>query len=124
MSKNAIIALFTIFSFQFVFAQEKPKSLDEITIKKETKAFSNKDGNIKVDVANSIFKASPTVIDLLAKLPTVQISADKETLTVIGKGEALIYIDGQRGTMNDLNSLSVEDIKTIEIINNPSSKYD
>ncbi len=124
MSKTEIIILVTIFSLQLVFAQESPKALDEIKIKKETKVFSSKDGNVKINVANSNFKASPNVIDLLAKLPTIQISPDKETITVIGKGNPLIYIDNQRGTMNDLNSLSIEDIKTIEIINNPSSKYD
>jgi len=99
-------------------------TLDEITISSENKTFTNHNGNIKVDVANSIFKASPSVLDVIAKLPTVIVSADREGLSVIGRGEPLIYIDSQKVSINDVNALSVEDIKTIEIIRNPSAKYE
>jgi hypothetical protein len=98
--------------------------LNEVIVTKEKKMFTNKNGNIKVDVANSILNATPNTIDLLSKLPNITISADKENITVIGKGSPLIYIDNQKVGMNDLNALSVDDIKTIEIINNPSSKYE
>ncbi|WP_281323976.1 outer membrane beta-barrel protein [Flavobacterium sp. IMCC34518] len=98
--------------------------LSEVVITKEKKMFTNKNGNIKVDVANSILNATPNTIDLLSKLPNITISADKENITVIGKGNPLIYIDNQKVGMNDLNALSVDEIKTIEIINNPSSKYE
>lgn len=98
--------------------------LTEVIVTKEKKMFSNKNGNIKVDVANSILNAVPNTIDLLSKLPNITISADKESITVIGKGNPLIYIDNQKVGMNDLNALSVDDIKSIEIINNPSSKYE
>ncbi|KGO88353.1 TonB-dependent receptor [Flavobacterium rivuli WB 3.3-2 = DSM 21788] len=98
--------------------------LDEVAINSENKMFTNHNGNIKVDVANSIFKASPSPLDLMAKLPSVIVSADKESLSIIGRGDPLIYIDNQKVGMNDLNALSVEDIKTIEIIKNPSAKYE
>ncbi|HEU4790626.1 MAG TPA: outer membrane beta-barrel family protein [Flavobacterium sp.] len=98
--------------------------LTEVIVSKEKKMFSNKNGNIKVDVANSILNTTPNTIDLLSKLPNITISADKEIITVVGKGNPLIYIDNQKVGMNDLNALSVDDIKTIEIINNPSSKYE
>jgi hypothetical protein len=98
--------------------------LNEVTIDSRKKTFTNANGNLKVDVANSIFRATTNPLDLLSKLPTIQVSADKETLTIIGRGQPLIYIDNQRVSMNDLNALSVEDIKTIEIIKNPSSKYE
>jgi hypothetical protein len=99
-------------------------NLNEVIVTKEKKMFSNKNGNIKVDVANSILNATPNTIDLLSKLPNITISADKENITVIGKGSPLIYIDNQKVGMNDLNALTVDDIKIIEIINNPSSKYE
>lgn len=98
--------------------------LTEVIVTKEKKMFTNKNGNIKVDVANSILSSTPNTLDLLSKLPNITISADKESITVIGKGNPLIYIDNQKVGMNDLNALSVDDIKTIEIINNPSSKYE
>lgn len=98
--------------------------LNEIILKSKKKTFTNSNGNIKVDIAHSIFKAVPNPIDLLSKLPGIQISGDKESLSIVGKGNPLIYIDNQKVGMNDLNALSVEDIKTIEIIKNPSSKYE
>lgn len=51
-------------------------------------------------------------------------SLDKENITVAGKGSPLIYIDNQKAGMNDLNALASADIKTIEIIQNPSAKYE
>ncbi|PIF30346.1 outer membrane receptor protein involved in Fe transport [Flavobacterium sp. 9] len=98
--------------------------LNEVVITQNKKTFTNTNGNIKVDVANSIYNSIPNSVDLLAKLPTVQVSSDKESITVIGKGSPLIYIDNQKVGMNDLNALAVADIKTIEIIQNPSSKYE
>lgn len=118
------IVIITILISQWLFSQEKAETLKEIKIKKEAKTFINKNGNIKLDVANSIFKSVSNTVDLLAKLPKIQVSPDKETISVIGKGNPLFYIDNQKLTINDLNSLSVDDIKTIEIINNPSSKYE
>jgi hypothetical protein len=98
--------------------------LNEVIVTKEKKMFQTKNGNIKVDVANSILSAAPNTIDLLSKLPNVMISADKENISVIGKGSPLIYMDNQKVGINDLNALSVDAIKTIEIIHNPSSKYE
>lgn len=98
--------------------------LDEIVITQNKKTFTNSNGNIKVDVANSIYNSVPNPVDLLSKLPLVQISSDREKISIVGKGNPLIYIDNQRAEMNDLNALAVADIKTIEIIQNPSSKYE
>jgi hypothetical protein len=98
--------------------------LNEVIISQNKKTFTNTNGNIKVDVANSIYNSIPNTVDLLTKLPTVQVSADKESILVVGRGNPLIYIDNQKVGMNDLNALAVADIKTIEIIQNPSSKYE
>lgn len=98
--------------------------LNEIVLKSKKNIFTNTNGNIKVDIASSIFKTVPNPMDLLSKLPGIQISGDKESISIVGKGNALIYIDNQKIGINDLNALSVEDIKTIEIIKNPSSKYE
>ena len=99
-------------------------NLNEVTIISKRKTFTNSNGNIKVDVANSVYNSIPNTVDLLSKLPTVQVSSDKENITVIGKGNPLIYIDSQKAGINDLNALDPADIKTIEIIQNPSSKYE
>lgn len=100
------------------------KELKEVVITQNKKTFTNSNGNIKVDVANSVYNSVPNPVELLSKLPLVQVSSDRESISIVGKGNPLIYIDNQRVGMNDLNALSVADIKTIEIIQNPSSKYE
>src|SRR3954468_4094456 len=127
--KLILIVLLFCFSFIVNAQTETPKDsisnkLNEVVITQNKKTFTNTNGNIKVDVANSIFNSIPNSVDLLAKLPTVLVSSDKESITVIGKGNPLIYIDNQKVGINDLNALAVADIKTIEIIQNPSSKYE
>jgi len=124
MRKQTIIILTLFFTFHFSKAQNNTKTLDEVVVKTNLKTITNKNGTIKIDVANSIFNGIPNTVDLLSKLPKIQISPDKQAITIIGKGNPLIYIDNQKVEMNDLNSLAVEDIKTIEIITNPSSKYE
>ena len=98
--------------------------LKEVKISSPKQLFFNHNGNIKVNVENSILSMVANPIDLMAKLPAVQVSADRESLNIIGRGAPLIYLGQQQISMNDLNSLSVSDIKSIEIINNPSAKYE
>lgn len=117
-------------AFDIALAQNTVKQdtisqqLEEVAIKGKGKTITNKNGNIKIDVANSMFKSVSNTIDLLSKLPNIQISPDKGTISIIGKGNPLLYIDNQKVTINDLNTLMVDDIKSIEIIQHPTSKYE
>ena len=128
--KKLLIILFGLINSDLAMAKNQvkqdtiSKKLEEVIIKNEKKVFTNKNGNLKVDIANSILKSVPKTIDLLSKLPNVIIGSNKETISIIGKENPLIYIDNQKVAINDLNTLSVDEIKTIEIINNPSVKYE
>jgi hypothetical protein len=98
--KLFLILLFFLFSLignaQSETQKDSISKLNEVVISQNKKTFTNTNGNIKVDVASSIYNSIPNTIDLLAKLPTVQISSDKENITVVGKGNPLIYIDNQK----------------------------
>ena len=127
--KLFIILLLFCFSLLGNAQNKTPKdsitnNLNEVVVTQNKKAFSNQNGNIKLDVSNSIYNSIPNTVDLLSKIPTVQVSTDRESISVVGKGNPLIYIDNQKVGMNDLNTLAVADIKTIEIIQNPSAKYE
>jgi hypothetical protein len=127
--KLFIVLLLFFLSFAVKAQNEIPKDsisnkLNEVVVTQNKKTFTNTNGNIKVDVANSVYNSIPNTVDLLSKLPTVQISPDRENISIIGKGNPLIYIDNQKAGINDLNALAVADIRTIEIIQNPSSKYE
>ncbi|WP_108866994.1 outer membrane beta-barrel family protein [Aquimarina aquimarini] len=98
--------------------------LDEVTIKTHKSSITMSNGSIKIDVENSIFESLPSTVDILSKLPEIQISPNQESITIIGKGNPLLYIDNQKTTLDQLKSLSVEDIKSIELIHTPSAKYE
>ncbi|MCD8165294.1 MAG: hypothetical protein LUE93_03715 [Bacteroides sp.] len=84
----------------------------------------NKDGNIKVNVDNPFFSSLADPVNLLEKIPGIQVSADQNSISVIGKGSPLIYMGNRRMSVDDLKSLSVDDIESIEVIYNPSSRYE
>jgi len=98
--------------------------LQEVTVTGAKKAIAIRNGNVLVNVEGSPLAAVPDALSLLSKLPSVQVSPDGSLISVIGSGQPLIYIDNQKMTIEDLLSLSVADIKNIEILHNPSSRYE
>ncbi|MFK5879886.1 MAG: outer membrane beta-barrel family protein [Flavobacteriaceae bacterium] len=107
-----------------IILKEATIELDEVEIKATKRLIENKNGNIIVNIENTILSKESSTISLLSKLPSIQIAPDKESISVIGKGNPLLYISGQRISINEFKSLQIDNIKTIEIINNPSAKYE
>ena len=107
-----------------VTLKEATTKLDEVTITVTKKLIENKNGNIVANIEGTLLSKESNTIDLLSKLPSVQVSPNRETISVVGKGNPLIYVGGQRISIEEFGSLQVDDIKTIEIINNPSAKYE
>ncbi len=104
--------------------RENTTELAEAMVTARRNTITNKDGNIMVNVANSVFAAQSSMMDLLSQLPTLLVDPNGESVSVIGKGNPLIYLENQRITTADLNSIPVASIKSIEIINNPSARYE
>ncbi len=100
------------------------RALKEVQVSGYRKSFEFKNGNIVSTIENTVLATLPDVFEILSKLPTVQVSNDRENINILGKGTPVIYIDNQRVTINELSTLAVNDIKSIEVINNPSSKYE
>lgn len=121
---EAIHVLFPIQNKITFILHNNGKSLKELQVTGYRKSFDFKNGNIISTIENTVLATLPDVIEVLSKLPTVQVSNDRESVNVIGKGTPIIYLDNQRISLNDLSVLSVSDIKSIEVINNPSSRYE
>ena len=99
-------------------------TLSEIQIVAKTPMFESDGEKIKVNVEYTSLSASGSILDILRKSPGILVSST-DNVSVFARGNALIYLDGQLIASNDvLKSISSSEIKTIEIINNPSSKYD
>jgi iron complex outermembrane recepter protein len=82
-----------------------------------------------VNVENSIINAGSTLIDILKRSPGVTVDNDGN-VSLKGKQGVLIMMDGkptylsQADLTNLLKSLRSDDISQVEIITNPSAKYD
>jgi iron complex outermembrane recepter protein len=82
-----------------------------------------------LNVSNSVLANGDDAFSLLRKAPGVVID-NNENLTLLGKSGVMIYIDGKPSPLssadlsNYLKTLSSDDIESIEIISNPSAKYD
>lgn len=98
--------------------------LNEVEVIAAKNPIEYQNGNLKVDVQNPYFASIPDPLDLLLRLPNIQISADRESISVLGKGNPLLYLGNQRISIEEFNALPIEGIETIELINNPSSKYE
>lgn len=104
--------------------RESAEQLEAVEVVAAKNPITNNNGNLKIDVQNPVFSSIPDPLDVLAKLPNVQIAADRESISIIGKGNPLIYMGGQRITFDELTALSVDNIESIELIANPSAKYE
>jgi iron complex outermembrane recepter protein len=82
-----------------------------------------------VNVENSVVNAGSAAIDVLERSPGVTLDQN-DNIILRGKQGVIIYIDGRPSPMtgqdlvNYLRGLPVTAIERIEIITNPSSKYD
>lgn len=121
--------------YQNVIVDESgSKILDDITLQAawlegveiigRKKMFEVKGSDMVVNVEQTALSNAGSVLDIIRNSPKVIVNS-AGNISILGKGNALIYLDGQLISSNQiLNDLSSNEIKKIEIIENPSSKYD
>lgn len=104
--------------------------LNAVVIRGEKVAVQYHSDKMVLNVAgNSIFKTSANAMDILRKAPGLAVHPDG-TLLLSGRNNPVIFINGKPVEMSAeetqayLNSLNPDQIETIEIISNPSSRYD
>lgn len=83
----------------------------------------------RYDVENSVVAEGATASELLETLPSIQVD-DEGGITMRGSGEVLIYINGRPSNLSGddaesiLSQFPANSIKSVELITNPSSRYD
>jgi hypothetical protein len=98
--------------------------LNEITVGAKTPLFESDGEKMKINVASTNLGSGGTAIDVLRKSPGITVTGNNK-VSIIGKGEPIIYIDGQRLTSPEvLKNLPASEIRSIEVIRNPSARYD
>lgn len=106
-----------------------PKNLREVSIVGPKNYIEAKPGKVILNVASSVLSAGNSAYDILKTAPGVQMDAE-ENIRLNGKSNVLIVINGkqtflERENLVDLlKSTSGNEIGEIELISNPSAKFD
>ncbi|MGY6521944.1 MAG: TonB-dependent receptor domain-containing protein [Mongoliitalea sp.] len=109
--------------------QSGTKALDEVTVTGVTSIFKSDIDKRVYNVENNILAEGASASELLNTLPSVQID-ENGGITMRGSGNILIYINGRPTNMtseeteNILAQFPANSIKDVELITNPSARYD
>ncbi|WP_426475738.1 TonB-dependent receptor domain-containing protein [Chryseobacterium balustinum] len=126
------IFIAALFLSGFAFAQEKKsdsvktKKIEEVVLTKQV--FKKQSDRFVYDVAASPVAKGNTTFDLLRQTPLLSTTDDK-TLKIVGKNNALIYINGRKTNMDAesvtqfLKNTPAENIQKIEVITVPGSEF-
>jgi len=103
--------------------------LDEVVVTAQRRMIEVRPDKIIFNVENSIGAGGSNALELLRKSPGVVLD-NNENVTLMGKSGVRIYINDRPARLsgtdlaNYLRSLNAADIDNIEIITNPSAKYE
>jgi len=99
------------------------QNLHEIVVTAEQKAIGNENGNWVLYPDKLAEGGTNSTVDLLSNLPSVSMDMDDKA-TIRGR-EATILIDGVKADdISELDQITPSSIAKIEVIQNPSAKYD
>lgn len=99
-------------------------TLSEITITAQRPLIKSENGILSLDVANTDLKNLPTIMDVLAFAPSVEVLGN--AVSVLGRaGNPLIFINNKEvKSMTEVELLQPTDILSVSVDRNPSAKYD
>lgn len=103
--------------------KEDIHALSEIEIKGKIPAFQLKGDMLTTQVEGSLLSKLGSANDVLARIPGVE--GRKGQFTVFGKGTPLIYINDRKVyDVSELEKITSEEIRSVDLINNPGAEYD
>ena len=98
--------------------------LQEVTIAAKRPEITSLPDRTVVGVESTLLSSSADGIDMLRKTPGLLVDG-QNNLSVIGQGSPIVYINNRRVySMEEVYNLNPQNIKSIEIIHNPSSQYE
>ena len=109
---------------------EEQTKLKEVTVVAKRPFIEQQVDRMVVNVENSAVAAGNTLLEVLEKAPGVTVDQQNEEIKVRGKSGVIVEIDGKRSflstqeLMNLLRNTPSDNVEKLEIITNPSAKYD
>ncbi|MCR5606054.1 MAG: TonB-dependent receptor [Treponema sp.] len=98
------------------------KELSEVSVKGKRRFVKPIPKGIQVSLDNNPISKLPSILDAIKQMPLIDASTG--SVSVLGKGTPIYYIDNRRvRDMNELTVLSPEEVKSVDIITRPGAKY-
>ena len=116
-------------NFPEIIVAKDSKMLGEVTVRAIKPFVERKMDRLVVNVENSSVAAGSTALEVLQRAPGVTVDQN-DNIAMQGKQGVLVMIDGKQTYMSNadvanlLKSMPSSQIETIELITNPSAKYD
>ncbi len=110
--------------------REETQLLKEVTVVTKKPFIEQQVDRTVINVENSIVASGNTALEVLEKAPGVTIDRQNDQIVLRGKQGVIVMIDGKQTYLsaqevsNLLKNTPSDNIEKIEIITNPSSKYD
>ena len=105
-----------------IVLKEDAKMMKEVVVKGSVPLHKLTTEGIQTNIENTILSKLGTCEDVLAHIPGL--TKKKDGYEVFGRGTPIIYINGrQMRDATELERLKSSDIKSVEVITNPGSKY-
>ncbi|MEO1033601.1 MAG: outer membrane beta-barrel family protein [Bacteroidota bacterium] len=106
--------------------EEDAANLDEVTVVAETSTIQQKIDRKVINVGKDLTTAGPTASDIMNNIPTVNVDAQTGDIALRGNQNVQVMVDGKLSNIAPaqlLRQIPSTSIKQIELITNPSAKY-
>ena len=109
---------------------EDTQQLDDVIIRAEKPLYQQAVDRTVVNVGSSVMTRGSSALQVLERSPGVFIDRQNSNIALNGKGGGMVMLDGQlmRLSVNEvvtlLESMSADNIETIELLTTPPAKYD
>ena len=105
-----------------IVLKEDAKMMKEVVVKGSVPLHKMTTEGLQTNIENTILSKLGTCEDVLAHVPGL--TKKKDGYEVFGRGTPIIYINGrQMRDATELERLKSSDIKSVEVISNPGSRY-
>ena len=109
-----------------IYLEENVDSLDEVTVVAERSTIEQKLDRKVINVGKDLTTAGPTASDIMNNLPSVSVDQQTGDISLRGNQNVRVMVDGKLSNVpvaQLLKQIPSTSIKQIELITNPSAKY-
>ncbi len=112
--------------FGDILLEEDAETLDEITVVAEVSTIQQKIDRKVINIGKDLTTAGPTASDIMNNIPSVNVDQQTGAISLRGNQNVQVMVDGKLSNIPAaqlLRQIPSTSIKQIELITNPSAKY-